>query len=59
MHKPQNELYDAGLPEVPTMTQYEHDLPHSYWDKQYAQAESGHDMLYPHTNYFLDQDEVS
>jgi len=61
-----NELYgDAGLPDVPPTTPYEIELAHSYWDKQYAQAESGTQMLYPHThesrptdmghhNYFLD-----
>ena len=47
-----NELYgDQKLPDVPSTTPYEHDLAHSYWDKQYAQAEYGIDELYPHRSY--------
>ena len=47
--KPVNELYgDQPLPDVPPMTPYGHDMPHSYWDKQYAQAEHATEQLYPH-----------
>ena len=51
---PGNELYgDAKLPDVPPMTPYVHDLPHSYWDKQYAQAEYAIEEMYPHIRHHL------
>ena len=51
LSKPANELYgDAKLPDVPPTTPYEHDLAHSYWDKQYAQAEHAIQELYPYTH---------
>jgi len=36
---------------MPPTTPYEVDLEHSYWDKQYAQAEYGTQMLYPHGHH--------
>ena len=47
--KPQNEIDAYGrLPPVPPTTPYEHDFPRSYWDAQYAQAQTAIEMLYPH-----------
>merc|ERR1719361_3350053 len=66
--KPKNELDAYGrLPPVPPTTPYQHDLPHSYWDSQYASAQSAIEMLYPHPHeaethepvyhHFLNSDE--
>ena len=66
--KRKNELDGYGrLPPVPPTTPYEHDLPHSYWDVQYAQAQTAIEMLYPHPHpeethepvyhHFLNSDE--